>query len=146
MDADVSNGCLQVVPGSHTGQLLTHCPGYRQAAGLTIPEHMFEVGAAMPVPLQKGSALFLHCKTVHSSLPNVSNRIRWSFDLRYHPIGQPTGRAAFPGFVARSRKRPETELRDPQSWCLSWKEARDSLARGEQPTFNRWNSEDPVCA
>jgi ectoine hydroxylase-related dioxygenase (phytanoyl-CoA dioxygenase family) len=146
MDANVENGCLQVVPGSHTGQLLTHCPGYRDAVGVTIPTNMFDPNAAMPVPLKKGSALFMNKLTIHSSLPNVSDRIRWSFDLRYHPIGQPTGRSVFPGFIARSAAHPERELHDARQWYLMWKETRDALARSEQPKFNRWDTEDPACA
>ena len=44
---------------------------------------------------QKVDDLFLTKKTVHSALPNISDVIRWSFDLRYQPIGQPTGRDIF---------------------------------------------------
>lgn len=146
VDASVENGCLQVVPGSHRGQLLTHCPGYRGATGLQIPEKLFAANTAMPVPLKRGGALFLTKMTVHSSLPNNSDRIRWSFDLRYNPIGQATGRASFPGFVARSRSHPETELHDPQQWYEMWRNARDTLAQQADPAYNRWNSEDPVCA
>ena len=47
---------------------------------------------------------------MHSSLPNLSENIRWSLDLRYNPIGQPTGRAWFPGFIARSKSKPESEM------------------------------------
>ena len=146
MDTDVSNGCLQVVPRSHRGDLLTHCPGYHGAAGLQIPENLFDAPAATPVPLRKGGVLLLTKKTVHSSLPNVSDRIRWSFDLRYQPVGQPTGREVFPGFVARSRTNPAVELHDAQAWHDMWQHARDTLAKGEQPKFNRWDSEHPVCA
>ncbi len=146
MDASVENGCLQVVPGSHVGKLLTHCPGYKQAPGVTIPTDTFAEDAAMPMPIKKGGALFLNKLTVHSSLPNISDRIRWSFDLRYHPIGQPTGRSVFPGFVARSRSKPDSELHDPALWYMMWKETRDALARSEQPKFNRWNTDDPACA
>ncbi len=88
----------------------------------------------------------MHRRTKHSSLPNVSDTIRWSFDLRYNPIGQPTGRPMFPSWVARSRAHPETELRDPAEWARLWLEARDRLAgKGKQVT-NRWGLEPPVCA
>ncbi|MFW6195484.1 MAG: phytanoyl-CoA dioxygenase family protein [Chloroflexota bacterium] len=146
MDTSPENGCLQVVPGSHRGELLTHCPGYKDSPGLQIPETLFDPDIAMPVPVKKGGALFLTKMTVHSSLPNVSDRIRWSFDLRYNPVGQPTGRGVFPGFVARSRSNPESELRDPQKWHDMWRDARDYLATQEDPSYNRWDSEDPVCA
>ena len=146
MDANVENGCLTVVPGSHRGELLTHCPGYNDKPGLQIPENLFDYGDSMPVPVKKGGALLLTKMTVHSSLPNVSDRIRWSFDLRYQPTGQATGRSVFPGFVARSASNPGSELHDAGIWYEMWKSTRDSLAIGEQPSFNRWDSNDPSCA
>ncbi len=146
MDAGVENGCLTVVPGSHKGELLTHCPGYKDRPGLQIPEHLFNMGDSMPVPVKKGDALLLTKRTVHASLPNVSDKIRWSFDLRYQPTGQATGREVFPGFVARSASHPETELHDADLWYQMWKDTRDSLAKGEQPQFNRWDTDDPSCA
>ena len=146
MDTSVENGCLAVVPGSHRGELLTHCPGYRDRPGLQIPENLFNIGDSMPVPVKRGGALLLTKKTVHSSLPNVSDRIRWSFDLRYQPTGQATGRSVFPGFVARSAADPESELHDANTWYEMWRDTRDSLAIGEQPSFNRWDTDDPTCA
>ena len=146
MDTDEENGCLQAVPGSHKGLLRQHCPGTGDAIGVQIPEKLVESERAVPLPIEKGGVLFLHKKTVHSALPNVSNRIRWSFDLRYQPIGQPTGRAAFPGFVARSRANPRSEQHSPTQWHEMWQHARDSLANGEQPTFNRWSFDDVACA
>ncbi len=146
MDTSVENGCLAVVPGSHRGELLTHCPGYRDRPGLQIPENLFNIGDSMPVPVKRGGALLLTKKTVHSSLPNVSDRIRWSFDLRYQPTGQATGRSVFPGFVARSAADPESELHDANTWYEMWRDTRDSLVIGEQPSFNRWDNDDPTCA
>ena len=146
MDAGVENGCLTVVPGSHRGELLTHCPGYKDRPGLQIPENLFNVGDSMPVPVKKGDVLLLTKRTVHASLPNISDSIRWSFDLRYQPTGEATGRDVFPGFVARSESNPGSELHDPGTWYEMWKDTRDSLARGEQPSFNRWNLDDPSCA
>ena len=71
----------------------------------------------------------MHRLTMHASLSNHSQDVRWSFDLRYNPIGQPTGRGHFPGFVARSRQNPASELRDPAEWARLWHECRDRLAR-----------------
>jgi hypothetical protein len=85
-------------------------------------------------------------RTLHCSLPNKSNHIRWSFDLRYNPTGQPTGRGAFPGFIARSDADPASELRDPGIWTDLWLEARRALADGDTPRFNRWDANAPVCA
>ena len=141
-DATVDNGCLAVVPGSHKGGLGPHClaPSYKG-----IPdEHVGE--NRVPLPMKSGDVLFMTRLTKHSSLPNVSDGIRWSFDIRYSPIGEPTGRPWFPGFVARSRANPESELTDPEVWALKWREARSALSKGEMPNFNRWDPNDPMCA
>ena len=147
-DADEASGCLQVVPGSHREGTFTHCPGTKATSpsGLQIPAHLFRISDAVPVPMRRGDVLFMHRLTCHNSLSNVSDRIRWSLDLRYNPTGQPTGRAAFPGFVARSRSNAETELRDAEAWADMWRATREALAPAEDPTFNRWTADDPACA
>ncbi len=143
--ATVENGCLVVVPGSHTGELLLHCKVTPRKKGLHIPDQYLGPNQ-VPLPMEPGDVLFMHKKTVHASLPNVSDSVRWSFDLRYNPIGQPTGRPWFPGFVARSRAHPETELHDWREWDHLWKKARSRLAQAENPQFNRWKDDDPRCA
>ena len=97
--------------------------------------------------MKRGDVLFLHRRTCHGSLPNISNKVRWSFDLRYNPIGQETGRKAFPGFVARSRANPESELCDAKQWASSWEEAqRKIVAENKETFFNRWDENAEVCA
>ena len=147
--ATIENGCLSVVPFSHAGGLLPHCPATAENTtgfGIHIKEKHFAAGAAIPVPVKRGSALFLTKRTVHNSYSNTSSTVRFSFDLRYNPIGQPTGRGMFPGFIARSAANPESELRDPAIWTDMWSEARRALAEGEAPSFNRWDAFSPACA
>jgi hypothetical protein len=90
--------------------------------------------------------LLLHKLTEHSSLSNNSDGIRWSFDLRYQPVGQPTGRPVFPDFVVRSRSRPDAEVRDWRVWRDAWLETRAALSEAREPVFNRWSAEAAVCA
>ncbi|MFL5803261.1 MAG: phytanoyl-CoA dioxygenase family protein [Roseiflexaceae bacterium] len=141
-DATVENGCLVVWPNSHRQGLLDHCPA---PSGLRIPGKLLN-GKARSMPMKRGDALFMHKLTIHASLSNHSDNIRWSFDLRYNPIGQPTGRGYFPGFIARSRKNPASELRDPAEWARLWHEARHTLATEGMGPFNRWSADSPVCA
>ena len=147
-DADEEAGCMQLVPRSHIEGLCQHCPGgtATSPSGLQIPEEFFRIEDATPMPMRRGSALFMHRLTCHASLPNRSDRVRWSLDLRYNPIGQVTGRAAFPGFVARSRANPGMELRDAGAWAQEWKDARERLAKEDDPPYNRWSQDDPACA
>jgi hypothetical protein len=97
--------------------------------------------------MRPGSVLLMHQRTMHSSLDNVTeNEVRMSFDLRYQPVGQATGRPHFPGFVARSAAHPETVLRDPAAWAESWYEARRRLSGRDNLAFNRWRAGEGVCA
>ena len=143
-EATVENGCLQIIPGSHRQGLHTHCPGH--TGGLRIPEQFMALESAMPVPMQPGDVLFLTQHTIHGSLANESDDLRWSFDLRYNPIGQSSGRDLFPGFVARSKADPASVLRDPVAWEKLWRDTRDRLAREEHAPFNRWSADATVCA
>jgi ectoine hydroxylase-related dioxygenase (phytanoyl-CoA dioxygenase family) len=143
-DATVENGCLQVIPRSHRGDLEPHCPGPR---GAEIPARLVPERDALPLPMRAGSALLMHQRTVHSSLDNATvDQVRISLDLRYQPTGQPTGRPAFPGFVARSGAHPRTVLRDPAAWAQLWLDTRARMAARENPSFNRWQAGVGVCA
>jgi len=139
-DATVENGCLQVIPSKH--DLLPHCP-QRQTA---IADGFIDKSRAKPLPVKAGGAVLFHPMTPHGSLDNVSDGIRWSFDLRFNKTGQPTGRSHFPEFVARSRTAPETELRDWKVWKSMWEDTRSTLARKEHVDIHRWSADAPVCA
>ncbi len=141
-DATIENGCMMVWPRSHRQGLIDHCPRYD---GLQVPGQLVPPGA-VSLPMRRGDALFMTKLTLHASHANLSDNIRWSFDLRYNPIGQPTGRGYFPGFVARSRAHPETELHDPAVWAQMWYDCRHHLATQGAGPFNRWSAESPVCA
>lgn len=141
-DVTVENGCLVVWPQSHRQGLLDHCPSQ---GDLQIPGKLLN-GKARAMPMKRGDVLLMHKLTIHASHANHSDNVRWSFDLRYNPIGQPTGRSSFPGFIARSRKNPASELRDPAEWARLWYEARQRLANESMGAFNRWNADSPVCA
>ncbi len=143
LDVSSENGCLRVQTGSHQDGLALHCLMNQQGPGIPAEYRRFP---EKTVPMRAGDVLFLTKLTMHSSLPNRSNQIRWSFDLRYNPIGQSTGRSCFPGFIARSRSHPEQELKDPLVWADLWRVARSRLATTGTPNLRRWDSNDPLCA
>lgn len=143
-DADEENGCMQVVPRSHRQDLYDHCPTEPQTG---IPEHLLALDGAVALPMRSGSVLFFGQNLIHGSLDNTSDdRVRISMDLRYQPVGQPSGRPHFPSFLARSREHPERVLRDPAVWAAMWYESRDALSRGDVPAFTRWHADAPFCA
>ena len=150
-EATVENGCLVVIPGSHRAGLAPHCPEGEKHGNhhpVTIPKEFRNDSGARALPMRAGSAVFFQKTLMHSALPNESDTVRWSFDLRYNPIGQPNGRSWYPGFVARSRAHPETELTDARAWAELWREARSRLVRtgvAGRP-FTRWSPDHPGCA
>ncbi|WP_238367473.1 phytanoyl-CoA dioxygenase family protein [Mesobacterium pallidum] len=139
-DATVENGCLQVIPGKP--QMYPHCP--KRQTG--IADGFLDESKARPLPVKAGGAVIFHPLTPHGSLDNVSDQFRWSFDIRYNVTGQPTGRAHFPDFVARSRANPQTELRDWRVWADMWLAARARLSGQPHIPIHRWSSDSPVCA
>ena len=90
-----------------------------------------------PLPVKPGDVVFMSKRIMHSSLRNRSTEIRWSFDLRFHPTGLPSGRAWFPTFVVRSRKTPEQELTDAEIWAQMWRLTRSRWAGRETPIKER---------
>lgn len=149
-DATLENGCLIVERGSHREEMTLHCPGKVFPAEIYIPESIIDDGRVIPMEVPAGGAILLNKLTEHGSLDNHSDEIRWSFDLRYQPIGQPTGRSVFPGFVARSRAHPEQVVTNPDEWANLWWDARDRIADGVTPMHlnARWqaNARQPICA
>lgn len=139
-DATVENGCLQVVPGKP--QMYPHCPRKQTA----IADGILDEARALPLPVKAGGAVLFHPLTPHASLVNTSDAFRWSFDIRYNVTGQPTGRAHFPEFIARSRRHPDTVLHDWQLWRTMWQDTRARLATQPHIPIHRWRSDSPACA
>ena len=129
-EATVENGCLASIPGSHREGPKTHCSNPDIGAEQNVPEILLRERKAVPLPVKKGGAVLFHKMNVHRALPNTSGGLRWSMDLRYQPTGMATGRPAFPGFVARSRSNPDSELRDAGEWARLWDGARDAILTG----------------
>ncbi len=147
-EASEENGCLVSVPGSHREGPKVHCANDQIASEPHVPARLLADRPEVALPLTRGGIILFHKMNIHRALPNRSDRLRWSLDLRYHPVGQATGRPAFPGFVARSRADPASELRDPVAWANAWEKARERIVTGryEGRIFEdtRWN--DPaVC-
>lgn len=141
-DATVENGCLQVQPQTPDQDILPHCP--RTQTG--IADGFVDEANTIPLPVKAGGAILFHPLTPHASLANVTDGFRWSFDIRFHATGQPSGRAHFPDFIARSRADPSAEMRDWRACKAQWEAARTRLANAPHIDIHRWSSDAPYCA
>ncbi len=152
-DADKDMGCLQVVPGSHKGDLSLHCISKLQHK-TGIPE-MLLGPVRHNIETKVGDVHFHHRRLQHGSLPNLSDRLRFSFDLRYQPTSQAHGESAgvpgqtmVPGFIARSPSHPEREMRDWREWAAYQEEMRQQFMAIDwenTPAANQFSSDHRYC-
>lgn len=81
-DADASNGCLQVIPGSHLGKpILPFKPGGR----FEVDPGAVNAAAARVVPLKAGEMIFFDPYLLHFSALNTSRTPRRAIIYTYHP-------------------------------------------------------------
>ena len=86
-DTDEENGCLWLIPGSHKGGQVGVSDRLSVQAKLAERDLSIEIDndeTAIPVPLNAGDAVVLHCHLLHRSEGNMSvNRDRRILFLRY---------------------------------------------------------------
>lgn len=131
VDATEENGCLQVIPGSHK---LGPLPHRKTTEVETIPDHLPKI-EPIRLPVSAGGVVLLNNYMVHRGGANLSDGVRWSFDLRYQHPYAPTGRPFYPSFIVRSRAKPEDVLRDHKEWAARWEFA---LAAAQGVRTSRW--------
>ncbi|RUS73825.1 hypothetical protein EGW08_018418 [Elysia chlorotica] len=99
LDVTEDNGCLQVVEGGHkTGMVCDHLNCYADTWHVMLDESKVEQTLNVSLekdvktlPIKKGSFIIFNNLVPHRSLPNKSEEIRWSLDLRYQKPGLPEG-------------------------------------------------------
>jgi len=83
-DADESNGCLRVIPGSHRQGQTDYRHSLEDKASQVAIQMDADESNAIPVPVKAGHALILHCHLLHKSEGNFSKeRDRRILFLRY---------------------------------------------------------------
>ncbi|XP_057310941.1 phytanoyl-CoA dioxygenase domain-containing protein 1-like [Hydractinia symbiolongicarpus] len=79
-DADLENGCLWFIPGSHTRAITRKMIRNPDKNGpitiFTNPPDEFDDSQFVAVPVKKGSAVIIHGHVVHKSEKNLSTRSR----------------------------------------------------------------------
>jgi phytanoyl-CoA hydroxylase len=72
-DMSLENGCLMVVPGSHTGPILDH---HQDGVFVGAVDPVGLEAKAVPIELRAGGISMHHVRTLHGSAPNLSSRPR----------------------------------------------------------------------
>ena len=114
------NSCLQVAPGLHRGPLHE---GWNdpETGFLGLAPEVRDKLEGVSVEMAPGDALCFTQLTPHRALPNRSNQVRWSIDVRYEPTAQATDAGQKQGFVSHSLSDPNTVLKY-EEWLKQWEE------------------------
>lgn len=79
-DADVANGCLQIIPVRHKAAVFDHARNGYFVGKIVEP---VDESRAIPLEGKAGTAIFMHCMTPHASITNTSDRPRRTLILSY---------------------------------------------------------------
>lgn len=122
VDAKKENGCMQVLRKGHQKQvLLDHVCCSGKSWYLELPEEtMFgNLGSKEDVVLCEvplGGMLLINQLIPHRSLENLSDKIRWSVDLRWQRPGEPHGFTGIKEPLMVRKKNDPNYKPDWESW------------------------------
>jgi hypothetical protein len=85
-EANLENGCIQFVPGSHNWGLQEH-ERKHQTFGVFLPGHYQEREDAVAVEMAPGDAVFFNALIIHGSAPNNSANDRLMNTFAYNVTG-----------------------------------------------------------
>ena len=119
---DETNGCLQVVAGSHRLGVVSHHTENREGKFLEVMDELIDESQIVTCPMDIGDALVFNNLTFHRSLPHTTSEIiRWAIDIRYLRDGDHPGSIYWkdPDFkwVIKSQTQPLTPLSE---WLEMW--------------------------
>jgi phytanoyl-CoA hydroxylase len=120
-DATVEMGCMELIPGVEGPEPLPHGSS---EYGTAIWDEILPKTTPVPAPCKIGEVVIMRQYTPHKGLPNLSDKCRWSMDIRYHVQGAPSGRAW----------QPEAPLTGPKvathtEWVEDWQNCDDMRTR-----------------
>jgi hypothetical protein len=81
-DADESMGCLQVIPGSHTGKPILP---FKEGSHFEIDPAVVDSERAVPVPLKAGGMIYFDPYLLHYSDFNTTNKPRRTIIFTFNP-------------------------------------------------------------
>jgi hypothetical protein len=81
-DCTLENGCMLMLPGSHRGPILDHHQDGVFAGAIDVEREGIDLSQAVPMPVGRGGITLHHCRTLHGSAINRSEKPRRLFLLQ----------------------------------------------------------------
>jgi hypothetical protein len=91
-DVTAAMGCMEFVPGSHTGLLLPHHRKGRRASAHALETEQVDAAQAVVCPLRVGEATVHLPRTLHRTGPNLTAVPRLAWSVEFGPPARPTWR------------------------------------------------------
>ena len=114
---DENRSCLMVTPDTSTEKLYDNSEDADTGfVGISKPEA--EPLERVPIPMQPGDLLCFKETTPHGAMPNRTDKMRWSIDMRFVPTRTAHPDALQTGFVARSADA--ASLTSYDEWHAKW--------------------------
>lgn len=86
-DVDEHNGCLRYIDGSHRGAVLDHVPVEGEAHNLMPRADEIDLSRESLACVEQGGVVFHHCKVLHTSHRNESDRWRRGYASHWCSAG-----------------------------------------------------------
>lgn len=112
------NSCLQVAPDLHRGRLHENYED-RETGFIGLMPAVQQTLTGLSIPMNPGDVLCFTQKTPHRALPNLSDTVRWSMDVRYEATPTATASGRKQGFIARSHLNPRS-VETYEQWMVRW--------------------------
>lgn len=113
------NSCMQVAPGFFQDRLLE---AYDDVSGfIGLSKQDAAKLKPVSVEMEPGDLLCFTQLMPHRALPNQSDAVRWSMDVRYEALPTATESGSIQGFTARSEANPDA-VDTYEQWLEKWKE------------------------
>jgi phytanoyl-CoA hydroxylase len=111
------NSCLQVADGMQNSKLYE---GVQDETGFIGLSHEDRAGLqGLSIEMDPGDVLCFPQKTPHRALPNLSDTVRWSMDIRFEATATASEIGKRQGFVARSLADPG-RVPSYAEWLEQW--------------------------
>jgi phytanoyl-CoA hydroxylase len=112
------NSCLQVAPGFFTDTLLDGAIDEEtNFLGLTKEDAQLLKG--LSIEMEPGDVLVFNQLVPHRALPNKSDHVRWSMDIRYEATPTATASGKAQGFIVQSDSNPDS-VESYEQWIEKW--------------------------
>jgi ectoine hydroxylase-related dioxygenase (phytanoyl-CoA dioxygenase family) len=109
-EANLDNGCMTFLPGSHRNEVLPHHSIHNdpRVHGLEIERASLDLARAVPCPIPAGGVTIHHCRTAHYAGANHTDQPRRAYILLFGvPAKKRTAPRVFPWQQNKREKRME---------------------------------------